>query len=386
MNWRRIREIIRKEFLQVFREPRMRVVLFVPPMVQTIVFGFAVNLDVRNATVAWMDRDNTVLSRELYDTFAASGYFNIVAVPRNDGELRGLLDHGEAMAAVSILPGFAKEIQRGASAPVQVLVDGSNSNTASIVVNYASQTIALFSERVQAGRQNTLQLARGSGAAPPARAALPGVDLQSRVWFNPNLLSANYFIPGVIANILALVTLMLTAMGIVREKEIGTMEQLMVTPIRPMELMLGKTLPFLLVGLFDTVALTGLALSIFGIPLKGSLVLLLICATLYLLTTLGLGLFISTITRTQQQAMMSTFFLFMPLFLLSGFAFPIGSMPEAVQYVTYLNPVRYFMECLRALFLRGVGVEIIWPQMLAMLAIGLLILVTSASRFHKTID
>ena len=181
MNWKRIREIIRKEFLQVFREPRMRVVLFVPPIVQTIVFGFAVNLDVRNAAVAWMDRDNTVLSRELYDTFSASGYFNIVAAPRNHAELQTLLDNGEVMAAVSILPGFAKAIQRGATAPVQVLVDGSNSNTASIVVNYASQTIALFSEGVQAGRQNTLQLARGSGAAPPARAALPGVDLQSRV-------------------------------------------------------------------------------------------------------------------------------------------------------------------------------------------------------------
>ena len=386
MNWRRIREIVRKEFLQVFREPRMRVVLFVPPIVQTIVFGFAVNLDVQNATLAWMDRDNTALSRELQETFSASGYFEVTAAPESDEALRRLLDHGEVMAAVSILPGFAKAVERGEAAPVQVLVDGSNSNTASIVANYAGETLALFSERRQARRRNALQLARGSGAAPPARAVLPGIDLRSRVWFNPNLLSANYFIPGVIANILALVTLMLTAMGIVREKEIGTMEQLMVTPIRPMELMLGKTLPFLLVGLFDAVALTGLALLIFSIPLKGSLLLLLACAALYLLTTLGLGLFISTITRTQQQAMMSTFFLFMPLFLLSGFAFPIGSMPEAVQYLTYLNPVRYFMECLRALFLKGVGMEVIWPQMLAMLVIGLAVVIGSASRFRKTID
>ncbi|MEZ5364309.1 MAG: ABC transporter permease [Bryobacterales bacterium] len=204
---------------------------------------------------------------------------------------------------------------------MQVLVDGSNSNTAAIVRGYAMQTLALYSERKQGVRQNDLQLARTSGAGPPAPRNLPGVELESRVWFNPNLRSRNYFIPGVIANILALVTLMLTAMGIVREKEIGTMEQLMVTPVRPMELIIGKTLPFAVVGLVDVLAMTALARFVFGIRLQGSLAMLILASALYLLTTLGAGVFISTVTRTQQQAMMSTFFIFLPLFMLSGFAF-----------------------------------------------------------------
>ncbi|MCB9383553.1 MAG: ABC transporter permease [Bryobacterales bacterium] len=386
MNWGRIREVVRKELLQVFRDKRMRFVLFGPPMIQTIIFGFAVNLDVQNATLAWMDGDRTPESRELYETFTGSNYFEVVAAPRNDAELRSLMDRGEVMAAVSVMPGFARAIQRGQAAPVQVLVDGSNSNTAAIVRGYAMQTLALFSARREGVRQNDLQLARTSGAGPPVPRNLPGVELESRVWFNPNLRSRNYFIPGVIANILALVTLMLTAMGIVREKEIGTMEQLMVTPVRPMELIIGKTLPFAVVGLVDVLAMTALARFVFGIRLQGSLAMLILASALYLLTTLGAGVFISTVTSTQQQAMMSTFFIFLPLFMLSGFAFPIASMPVVVQYATLLNPVRHFMTCVRALFLKGVGFEAIWPQLLALLAIGLTTMLWSASRFHKRLD
>lgn len=386
MKWHRIREIVRKEFLQVFRDPRMRFVLFGPPLIQTVVFGFAVNLDVSRVSLAWMDGDRTFESRELIEAFTASGYFEVVATPENDGELRTLLDRGEVMAAVTVFPGFARDLARGGSAPVQVIVDGSNSNTAAIVRGYATQVFGLFSQRREAELQNRLQLARTQGAGPPASRPLPGVGLESRVWFNPNLLSRNYFIPGVIANILALVTLMVTAMGIVREKEIGTMEQLMVTPIRPMELIVGKTLPFALVGLVDVVAMTALARFVFGIRLQGSFMLLMLASALYLLTTLGFGVFISTVTRTQQQAMISTFFVFLPLFLLSGFAFPIGSMPVAVQYATLLNPVRHFMSCVRALFLKGVGLEAIWPQLLALLAIALAVVVLSAARFHKRLD
>jgi ABC-2 type transport system permease protein len=367
MNWLRIKEIVRKEFLQVFRDPRMRFVLIGPPIIQTIIFGFAVNLDVRQVTLAWMDSDRTPESRELYEAFTASSYFTVVATPENDDELRGLLDRGDVMGAVTVFPGFARALQRGDSAPVQVVIDGANSNTAAIVKGYAAQVLALYAARNDLDRQNRLQLARTQGRGGPAPRELPGVELKNRVWFNPNLLSRNYFIPGVIANILALVTLMLTAMGIVREKEIGTMEQLMVTPIRPLELIIGKTLPFAVVGLVDVLLMTGVARIVFGIHLHGSLLLLFFASVLYLLTTLGVGVFISTVTGTQQQAMMSTFFVFMPLFMLSGFAFPISSMPVGVQYATLLNPVRHFMTCVRALFLKGVGIEVIWPHLLACL-------------------
>jgi ABC-2 type transport system permease protein len=220
----------------------------------------------------------------------------------------------------------------------------------------------------------------------PPRTQLPSITARSRVWFNPNLRSRDYFVPGIVVNIIALVTIMLTAMSIVREKEIGTMEQLMVTPIRPVELMLGKMLPFALVGIVDVSLVTTAALLIFHIPLRGSILLLLVCSMTFLLTTLGVGLFISTISNTQQQALMSSFFFFMPAFMLSGFAFPIRNMPESIQYVTYLNPLRYFMQIVRGIFLKGTGLEILWPQTLALLIFGTVILGLSALRFRKRLD
>jgi ABC-2 type transport system permease protein len=215
---------------------------------------------------------------------------------------------------------------------------------------------------------------------------MPQVEARTRVWFNPDLHSRNYFVPGVIANIIMLVTLMLTALAIVREKEIGTMEQLMVTPLRPIELMLGKTLPFALVGLVDVVVITAAALIIFHIPFRGNPLLLLASAVLYLLTSLGAGLFLSTISQTQQQAMMASFFFTTPAFMLSGFSFPIRNMPVFVQYLTYLNPIRYFMEIVRGIFLKGVGLSALWPQMLALLVYGVTVLSLSVARFHKSLD
>jgi len=220
----------------------------------------------------------------------------------------------------------------------------------------------------------------------PVHFGVPQLRLQSRVWFNPDLRSRNYFVPAVVVNIITVITLMLTAMAIVREKEIGTMEQLMVTPIRPIELMLGKTLPFALVGLVDTVVVVVAALLLFHIPFRGSALLLLGAACLFLMTTLGAGLFISTISRTQQQAMMTTFLFFQPFFLLSGFAFPIRNMPEPIQYLTLLNPVRYFIEIVRGLFLKGSGVSVLWPQLLALAIFGAVILSLSAMRFRKRLD
>jgi len=365
--WERIRVILRKEFIQALREPRMRVLLFVPPLTQLLIFGFAVNLDVDRARIAWMDMDATPASRELRDRFTGSGRFEIVATPENEVQVQSVMDRGDAQAVVRVLPGFARSLAAGRAAEVQVLVDGTNSNTASIVSNYAGGVIASFSaDRMQ-------------GAGPQIQAA-------SRVWFNPDLYSRNYFVPGVIANIVMMITLMLTSLAIVREKEIGTMEQLMVTPVRPIELMLGKTLPFAIVGLIDVMTITGLALLVFRVPLRGSFLLLLVCAALFLMTSLGAGLFISTISRTQQQAMMSSFFFSMPAFMLSGFAFPIRNMPLPVQWLTYLNPVRYFMEIVRGIFLKGAGVEVLWPQMACLAVYGLAVLGLSAARFHKNLD
>jgi len=376
--------IIRKEFRQAFREPRMRSMLFIPPLVQLFVFGFAVNLDVDHANLAWMDGDRTYQSRELLAGFQGSGRFDVVAEPANDREAQQLLDANQADLVVRVLPGFERDLERERSASVQVLINGANSNTASIVSSYASSIVTSFAEQVTREQNRSHLAARQVATAVSFR--LPQLNLQSRVWFNPDLRSRNYFVPGIVVNIIMLVTLMLTAMAIVREKEIGTMEQLMVTPIRPIELMLGKTLPFALVGLVDTVLVIVAALLLFHVPFRGSALLLFFCACLFLMTSLGAGLFISTISQTQQQAMMTTFLFFQPFFLLSGFAFPIRNMPEPIQYLTLLNPVRYFMEIVRGLFLKGSGVSVLWPQMLALATFGVVILTLSSLRFRKRLD
>jgi ABC-2 type transport system permease protein len=380
----RIAVIVRKEFVQALREPRMRLLLFVPPLVQLIVFGFAVNLDVDHTQVAWMDMDRTPLSRELRARFEGSGRFEIVSEPANEQEVGRTLDRGDAQAVVRVLPNFERDVLRGRPTEVQVLVDGSNSNTASLVSSFAGSIVAEFAGSVSEERRNAQILARSP--AGPVNAAAPQVVARARVWFNPDLYSRNYFVPGVIANIIMMVTLMLTAMAIVREKEIGTMEQLMVTPIRPIELMLGKTLPFAIVGIVEVALITIAALLIFGIPFRGSAVLLFTCSALFLMTSLGAGLFLSTISQTQQQAMMMNFFFSMPAFMLSGFAFPIRNMPGVVQWLTYLNPLRYFMDIVRGIFLKGVGVQVLWPQMLALAVYGVTVLTLSALRFHKKLD
>ncbi len=384
--WNRIREIIRKEFRQVLRDPRMRGVLLGPPLVQLLIFGYAVNLDVENSRIAWLDLDNTPASRELREAFNGSRHFRITAFPADQRAAGELLDEGSVQAVVHVLPGFARDTERGETTAVQVLVDGTNSNTASIVSSYAAQVVAQYGNRVLAAQQRSRLVGQTAAAGGPVNPDLPMVNARSRVWFNPDLLSRDYFVPGVVVNIIALVTLILTAMAIVREKEIGTMEQIMVTPIRPIELILGKTLPFALIGLLDVVLITAAALLVFQISFRGSALLLLCGSILFLLSTLGIGLFISTVSNTQQQAMMSSFFFFLPALMLSGFSFPIRNMPMPVQYLTYLNPVRYFLEIVRGIFLKGTGISVLWPQMVALLVFGTAILMISALRFHKRLD
>jgi len=384
MSWERIAIILRKELVQALRDPRMRILLFLPPMIQLVVFGYAVNLDVDHARIAWMDLDRTPASRELRERFEGSGRFDVVALARNEQDVQNVLDRGQAEAVVRILPEFERNLRRGENAQVQVLIDGTNSNTASLVSSYAASVAAEFSNSLSAQQQNSRMLMRGAASA--ANPGLPTVTAQSRVWFNPDLYSRNYFVPGVVANIIMLVTLMLTAMAIVREKEIGTMEQLMVTPVTPLELMLGKMLPFALVGLVQVALVSTAALVLFRIPFRGSVLLMFCCASLFLMTSLGAGLFLSTVSNTQQQAMMGNFFFSMPAFMLSGFAFPIHNMPVVVQWLTYLNPLRYFIEILRGIFLKGVGVATLWPQMAALAVFGVVVLGLSTVRFHKSLD
>ncbi len=378
--WNRIREIIRKEFIQTFRDPRSRALLFGPPILQLILFGYAVNLDVENARTAWVDMDRTPESRNFLAELQGSRYFQITAIPASEDEARSLMDHGSVQAVIRILPNFSRDILRGGGATVQILIDGTNSNTASIISGYASQVVAAYSGKLLASRPK----ARMTGTIVPS--VQPVLTAQSRVWFNPDLRSRVYFVPGVIVNIIALVTIMLTSMSVVREKEIGTMEQLMVTPVRPVEVVIGKLLPFAFIGLIEVAVVVVAALLVFRIPIRGSIPLLFGCSVLFLLSTLGVGLFISTISQTQQQAMMSSFFFFMPAMLLSGFAFPVRNMPEVVQYLTCLNPLRYFMQIVRDLFLKGVGIQFLWKNMAALLVFGVAILGLSALRFRKKLD
>jgi len=378
----RIRTIIRKEFRQVFRDPRMRGLLFIPPLMQLLIFGYAANLDVNNARIAWMDEDHSPNSRELLSQFLGSGRFLITATPSSEAEMQDAMDRGRVDGVIRVLPGFARDVERGRSTGVQVLLDGSNSNSASIVSAYAAQTIARYAAEVMEDRQRQKLVASGV----PTHPAIPQVTTETRVWFNPDLKSRNYFIPGVIVNIIMLTTLSLTTMAIVREKELGTMEQLMVTPIRPAELILGKTLPFVLIGLWDMLLVLAASLVIFHIPFEGSFWLLTLASLLFILTTLGAGLFISTISRTQQQANMATFLLFQPFMMLSGFTFPIRSMPAAVQWFTYFNPMRYFLEVVRGIFLKGSGFDTLWPNLAALAVFGVAILWLSVQRFHKTLE
>jgi len=384
--WGRVREIIKKEFYQTLRDPRMRVLLVLPPIIQLIVFGYAVNLDIETSSMAWVDQDLTPRSRELLAEFQGSHRFLLKAVPAREKEIQYLLDRGEVQIVVRVLPGFARDIERGNPVSVQVLLDGTNSNTASILASYAQQVVSGYGRKVLAGHEGLRLAALTESTGAPVAADLPVLTAQSRVWFNPSLKSRYYFVPGVVVNIIALVTIMLTAMSIVREKEIGTMEQLMVSPIRPIELMLGKLLPFAVIGLVDVAVVTTAALAVFRVPFRGNALLLLGSAVLFLLTTLGAGLFISTVSQTQQQAVMSSFFFFMPAFMLSGFTFPIRNMPVPVQYLTYADPLRYFIEIVRGVFLKGTGSDILWPQMAALALFGVTVLGLSAARFRKRLD
>ena len=382
--WERLKCMLIKEFIQLFRDPRVKPILFGTPIIQLFVIGYAVTTDVREVATAVADFDRSQASRELVRRFEGSGYFHIVEHVTDGRQLRALLDRGRVKAALQFDPGFSRALARDETATVQIIVDGTDSNTASVVLGYSTRIVTRYNQERLQERLATRRIATGGVALSPEQ--LPGLELRSRAWYNPDLRSQAFYVPGVIAILIMLTLLLMTSMAIVREREIGTMEQLMVSPIRPAELILGKTLPFALIGYFDVTLITTLAVFWFGIPIRGTLALLFGATTLYLMSVLGIGLYISTISQTQQQAMMTTFFFFQPAMLLSGFAFPIANMPEAIQWFTLLNPLRYYLVIIRGIFLKGNGVEVLWPQLLALFLLGTVVLTASTLRFHKRLE
>jgi len=373
----RLKAMLVKEFIQVLRDPRMRFVVFVIPAVQTMIFGYAVNTDVRDVATAIYDLDNSSQSRELTDRFIKSGYFDIRERIGDEARARELIDRGEVKAVLRMNHGFGADLSGGRGAAVQLILDGTDSNTAGIALNYAARIVASYGAKLQLDAAS-----RAAGHHVPLR----GVELSSRAWYNENLESRNFFVPAVITNIVFIITMLLSSMAVVREKEIGTIEQVIVTPIGKGEFILGKTVPFVLIGYINVVLISLVAVFWFEVPLRGSILLLFGATALFLMSSLGIGLLISTVSRTQQQAMMSAFFVIFPAMLLSGFAFPIESMPQAVQWITYLNPMRFFLVIIRAIFLKGVGIDILWPQLLALLIIGVTILSSAVMRFKKTLS
>ena len=374
--WERILTILRKEFRSVLRDPRMRLVIIGFPVIQTLIFGYAVTLDVRHVRLAVVDRDNTPASRALVARFTSSAYFDAVAFTFDDDEARRLIDSSDASAILQIDSGYEQHLHGGRTTPVQLIVDGSDSNTARFVANYGTAIATAANTELVLDR--TL---RQTGRTVRAG----GVDLRPRAWFNADLESRNYYVPGVIAMLVMLIALMLTSMSIVREKEAGTIEQIMVTPIRPVEFILGKCAPFAVIGFLNVGMVSAVGLFWFGIPFRGSFPLLLGGTALFLLSTLGIGLFISTVSQTQQQAMMTAFFFFFPAMLFSGFIFPIANMPPVIQYLSLLDPLRFMLVIVRGIFLKGVGLDILWPQFAALLALGVGVMAFAVGRFHKTL-
>ena len=368
--------MLRKEFIQVLRDPRMKGIVFAMPVVQVLVFGYAITTDVRHVPTVVYDLDNSVASREIVDRFRRSGYFDVVAHVENGARAQDFVDRGDAGLVLHVKKGFGDDLIAGRTAALQMIVDGTDSNTARIVLSYGVRIADSYSNDVLSWR-----LSRTAGAVvPPGR-----VELETRAWFNENLESRNFYVPAVIATLVSLVTLMLTSMAVVREREIGTMEQIIVTPIKAFEFILGKTVPFAVIAFIDVILVTVVGVFWFDIPMRGNTLCLFCSVFLYVMTTLGVGLLISTLCSTQQQAMISTFFFFFPAMLLSGFMFPITNMPRVIQWLTLLNPLRYFLVIIRGIFLKGVGPEILWPQILALALMGPVTLFLASKRFHKTL-
>jgi len=363
----RLRQMVIKEARQLLRDPRTRMVMFVSPIIQLLLFGYAVNTDIRHTATFVVDHDRTMESRSLIEAFTASGYFTVTGRSDRARDLVRALDHGDAVIGVEIAAGFARDLRTN-RATVQLLVDGTNSNTGIVALGYAGRIAQQFGATVEGVQRRPTVL-----------------DMRTRVWYNPSLESRTYNVPGVIGVLLMLMTLLLTALAVVREREIGTLEQLMVSPLTPTELMLGKTIPVAAVALIDLVLVTAVAILWFGIPLRGSPAALVLAAALYILAGLSLGLFVSTISATQQEAFMTMFFFFLPAIILSGFLYPVSSMPHFFQWLTLFNPIRHFLDIVRGIFLKSASIAELWEHYLALTIMSSGLLALAVTRFRKAV-
>ena len=366
-SWIRLRQMIKKEVKQTVRDPKARPLLFAAPIVQMLLLGYAATTDVKDIKTLVVDHDRTAESRALVSAYQASGYFTIVGYSERAQEVTVALDRGTATVALNIPAGFARDLRSGRGAVVQTLIDGADASLARVAQSYAGQVAAQFG-------------ARSTGVMHAS-----GVDLRSRAWFNPSLESRFFNVPAIMGILMMMVCLILTALGVVREREIGTLDQLLVSPVTPAELMLGKTIPILGIGCIHLTVYLGLSIFHFGVPLQGSVFVIILAALLYLAAALSLGLLLSTVSRTQQEAFMLLVLVLFPAVLLSGFLSPVESMPAVFQWIAAVNPVRYFMDILRGVFLKGIGLDVLWPQYLTLAAMATATLWLATRQFRRAI-
>ncbi len=366
--------IARKELLHIVRDRRTLAVMFLIPVVQLFLMGYAATTDIEHLRTAVLDADRTSQSRELIEAYRASNYFDIVSYVANEEDLGGMLDRGMVRAGLVIPAGYGTDVVAGRRADVAFVIDGSDPNVANTV----------FAASQQVGQAQSVRLIEQRlGISPEQMTAL---EVYPRVWYNPEMKSVNFMVPGLMAMILFLLTTMLTSLAIVRERERGTIEQLMVTPIRPIELVVGKVVPYVLVAFFDVLEVLAIGVFWFGVPIHGSLALLLALAALFLMTSLGIGIFVSSVANTQQEAMLMVWLMLLPSIFLAGFFFPIEAMPGFLQAISYLIPLRYMLVIIRGIILKGVGLEVLAGQVVALLVFGVVIMVFAATRFRKRLE
>lgn len=373
----RLFALIRKEFIQIIRDPRTLALTFVMPVLQLFLLGYAATNDVRNIPLAVWDQDRSSASRSLLDAYRAADYFHLDFDVGSEAEMQRLIDRGSARAGIIIPPGYANQLARGRTAQVAFVIDGSDPSIAGTALSAATL--------IGQAKATTLAVEKLS-ARGQAAALQPTVEVRTQIWYNPDLVSAYYMVPALIGTILQTLTTILTATAIVRERERGTIEQLIVTPIRSWELMVGKLAPYVIIAFINTIEILVAGVLIFGVPINGSVPLLLLLSGLFLVTTLGMGLFISTMANTQQEAMLTAFFLMLPALFLSGFFFPLAAMPRVLQLLSYAIPLRYFLIVVRGIVLKGVGAEALWSEVIALSIFATIIMGGAALRFRKRLD
>jgi ABC-2 type transport system permease protein len=375
--WNRLSSLIRKEFIQIIRDPRTLAMTFIMPVVMMFLLGYAATNDVRNIALVVLDQDQTPASRRLIDAYRIADYFTIAQPVDSEEELRDLIDRNAARAGLIIPPGYGRELAGWRSAQVAFVLDGSDPTVASTALAAAQLIGQSLSTQTSIERME----ARGQAVVTQQP-----IDIRTQVWFNPGLISAYYMVPAMIGIILQYLTTMLTATSIVRERERGTIEQLIVTPLRSWELIVGKLMPYVLIAFLNTIEVLTIGVVLFHVPINGDLLLLLVLTGLFLVTTLGIGLLISTIANTQQEAMLTTMFTLLPSIFLSGFFFPLAAMPVWLQVISYAIPLRYFLIIARGIVLKGVGLSALWPEVVALSIFALVVMSAAVRRFRKSLD